>query len=97
MPPLPRNYCEPVQTRVQEELAISFRTQNRAFHRRQIAESQLNSNSGDPGDGLLMLRRVTHDAAFSHLSFAHFELGFDQNNQVGRGGEQGERAEAGSV
>ena len=37
-----------------------------------------------------MLRRVTHNATFSHLPFAHLELGFDQNDQVGGGGQQGD-------
>ena len=44
------------------------------------------------GDGFLMLRRVTHDATFSHLPFAHLELGFDQNDQVGVGASKGTSA-----
>ena len=91
MPPLTR---EPLatacfQTRVQEEFAVSFRPQERAFHRGQLAESELQQFARNLGDGFLMLRRVTHDAAFSHLPFAHFELGFDQNNQVRGGRQQG--------
>src|ERR1035437_3906962 len=68
---------------MQEKLMISLSTQQRAFHRGQIAESEFQQGSRNLGDGLLMLRRVTHNATFSNLPFAYFKLGFDQNDQVG--------------
>ena len=69
---------------------ISFRAQQRTFHRRQIAESEFQQFARNLGDGLLVLRRVTHNATFTHLPFAHFEMGFDQNQQVGGGRKQGD-------